>query len=58
MIDADGDENYVPHVIPIDGGFPEPLAEERSRAVGRTSSTSTTTPRSRTSPSSRARSPS
>ncbi len=28
MIDADGDENYVPYVIPIDGGFPEPLAEE------------------------------
>jgi dipeptidyl aminopeptidase/acylaminoacyl peptidase len=28
MIDADGDENYVPHMIPIDGGFPEPLAEE------------------------------
>ena len=28
MIDADGDENYVPHVIPIEGGFPEPLAEE------------------------------
>ena len=28
MIDADGDENYVPHVIPLDGGFPEPLAEE------------------------------
>jgi dipeptidyl aminopeptidase/acylaminoacyl peptidase len=28
MLDADGDENYVPHVIPIDGGFPEPLAAE------------------------------
>ena len=28
MIDADGDENYVPHVIPLDGGFPEPLADE------------------------------
>ncbi len=28
MIDSDGDENYVPHVIPLDGGFPEPLAEE------------------------------
>ena len=28
MLDSDGDENYVPHVIPIDGGFPEPLAEE------------------------------
>ena len=28
MIDADGDENYVPYTIPVDGGFPEPLAEE------------------------------
>ena len=28
MIDADGDENYVPHLIPLDGGFPEPLAAE------------------------------
>ena len=28
MIDSDGDENYVPHVIPLEGGFPEPLAEE------------------------------
>lgn len=28
MIDADGDENYEPHVIPLAGGFPEPLAEE------------------------------
>jgi dipeptidyl aminopeptidase/acylaminoacyl peptidase len=28
MIDSNGDENYVPHVIPIEGGFPEPLAEE------------------------------
>ena len=28
MLDTDGDENYVPHVIPIDGGFPKPLAEE------------------------------
>ena len=27
MIDTDGDENYVPYVIPVDGGFPEPLAE-------------------------------
>jgi dipeptidyl aminopeptidase/acylaminoacyl peptidase len=25
MLDSDGDENYVPHLIPIDGGFPEPL---------------------------------
>jgi dipeptidyl aminopeptidase/acylaminoacyl peptidase len=28
MIDADGDENYLPYVIPIEGGFPEPLAAE------------------------------
>lgn len=28
MIDSDGDENYVPYVIPLEGGFPEPLAEE------------------------------
>jgi dipeptidyl aminopeptidase/acylaminoacyl peptidase len=27
MIDADGDENYVPHVVPLEGGFPERLAE-------------------------------
>ena len=33
MIDADGDENYVPHLVPIEGGFPEPLAEETSPAV-------------------------
>jgi pimeloyl-ACP methyl ester carboxylesterase len=28
MLDSDGDENYVPYVIPTEGGFPEPLAEE------------------------------
>ncbi len=28
MIDSDGDENYQPHVIPLAGGFPEPLSEE------------------------------
>jgi hypothetical protein len=28
MIDSDGDENYVPHLIPLEGGFPEPLASE------------------------------
>ncbi len=28
MLDSDGDENYVPHTIPVDGGFPEPLAPE------------------------------
>jgi pimeloyl-ACP methyl ester carboxylesterase len=26
MIDRDGDENYRPFVIPLEGGFPEPLA--------------------------------
>jgi len=31
MIDDDGDENYVPYVIPIEGGFPKPLAEEAFR---------------------------
>ena len=28
MLDADGDENYQPHVIPLAGGFPEPLNDE------------------------------
>ena len=28
MIDSDGDENYEPFVIPIEGGFPEPLAPD------------------------------
>ena len=28
MIDSDGDENYVPHVVPTEGGFPEPIAPE------------------------------
>ena len=28
MIDRDGDENYEPFVIPLDGGFPEPVADE------------------------------
>ena len=27
MIDTDGDENYVPYTIPLEGGFPEPVAE-------------------------------
>ena len=31
MIDHDGDENYEPLVIPIEGGFPEPLSEEAFR---------------------------
>jgi len=28
MLDADGDENYQPNVIPLAGGFPEPLNDE------------------------------
>jgi pimeloyl-ACP methyl ester carboxylesterase len=28
MIDRDGDENYEPFVIPLEGGFPEPLAAD------------------------------
>ncbi len=28
MIDSDGDENYQPLVVPLEGGFPEPLNEE------------------------------
>jgi hypothetical protein len=28
MIDSDGDENYEPYAIPLEGGFPEPLAPE------------------------------
>src|SRR5215211_4282104 len=27
MLDQDGDENYQPRIIPLDGGFPEPLNE-------------------------------
>ncbi len=29
MIDRDGDENYQPHWIPMEGGWPEPLFEGR-----------------------------
>ncbi len=29
MLDRDGDENYQPYVIPMDGGIPEPLFGER-----------------------------
>jgi dipeptidyl aminopeptidase/acylaminoacyl peptidase len=36
MVDGDGDENYEPHIVPIEGGFPEPLAEE-TFGGGRTS---------------------
>ncbi len=25
MLDKDGDENYQPMVIPVDGGYPEPV---------------------------------
>ncbi len=28
MIDHDGDENYEPQVVPLEGGFPEPIAED------------------------------
>jgi pimeloyl-ACP methyl ester carboxylesterase len=28
MIDRDGDENYRPFIIPLDGGFPEPLVAD------------------------------
>ncbi len=28
-IDSDGDENYQPHAIPVDGGDPEPLWSDR-----------------------------
>ena len=28
MLDRDGDENYEPFLVPIDGGFPEPLAAD------------------------------
>ena len=31
MIDRDGDENYEPCVVPLDGGFPEALAPEAIR---------------------------
>jgi acetyl esterase/lipase len=32
MIDCDGDENYQPMLIPMEGGVPEPLAGERFRS--------------------------
>ncbi len=28
MVDSNGDENYEPAIVPIEGGFPEPLADE------------------------------
>ena len=28
MVDDDGDENYMPFLVPIEGGFPEPLADD------------------------------
>ena len=56
MIDHDGDENYKPFVIPIEGGFLEPLGGDSFEGSARTCSTSTPMPRSRTSPPSRARS--
>ncbi len=27
MIDSDGDENYLPYLVPVEGGFPELLSE-------------------------------
>jgi dipeptidyl aminopeptidase/acylaminoacyl peptidase len=27
MIDSDGDENYLPHLVPLEGGFPERLSD-------------------------------
>ncbi len=29
MIDRDGDENYQPHFVPLDGGIPEPVFGDR-----------------------------
>ena len=31
MIDRDGDENYEPNLVPLEGGFPEPLVPEAFR---------------------------
>jgi len=31
MLDSNGDENYVPYLVPLEGGFPEPLAAETFR---------------------------
>ncbi|HUK51519.1 MAG TPA: prolyl oligopeptidase family serine peptidase [Terriglobales bacterium] len=31
MIDNNGDENYQPYLIPLEGGFPEPLTGEKYR---------------------------
>ena len=28
MIDDDGDENYMPYLVPLAGGFPEPVADD------------------------------
>lgn len=28
MLDTDGDERYLPHLLPLDGGFPEPILQE------------------------------
>ena len=33
MLDSDGDENYMPHLVPLDGGFPEPFAAETFRGA-------------------------
>ena len=31
MLDSDGDENYVPHLVPIEGGFPVAARRRRVR---------------------------
>jgi len=31
MLDSDGDENYMPYLVALEGGFPEPLAAETFR---------------------------
>ena len=37
MLDENGDENYQPRVIPLAGGFPEPLNDEVFAEIGRAS---------------------
>jgi len=32
MLDHDGDENYEPYLVPLEGGFPEPLADDPFQA--------------------------
>ena len=49
MIDRDGDENYQPFLVPLDGGFPEPLDEAFSATAAPIWSRSTGKPGRRTS---------